>query len=184
MARTLEPDGVHTELWRIRARLAVADGDLREGAQLAARADATLTPKRRVDAVMGGVAELVGYDLRPQTLRAGERVELTTHWRLHRAPSENLMIWVHFRADNHGTRFGDDYPLPSFLPELGPAPQHVSVRRRITVPAEATPGRYRLVAGLWSPGSGRRLHRWWRGILPTFDTTLGLGRVEVVRPTS
>ncbi|HEX2481875.1 MAG TPA: hypothetical protein VHQ69_08350 [Methylomirabilota bacterium] len=184
VARTLEPDGVHTELWQIRARLAVADGDLREGAQLAARADATLRPKRRVDAVMGGVAELVGYDLRPQTLRAGERVELTTHWRLHRAASENLMIWVHFRADKHGTRFGDDYPLPSFLPELGPAPQHVSVRRRITVPAEATPGRYRLVAGLWSPGSGRRLHRWWRGILPTFDTTLGLGRVEVVRPTS
>jgi F5/8 type C domain len=184
VARTLEPDGVHTELWRIRARLAVADGDLWEGAQLAARADATLTPKRRVDGVMGGVAELVGYNLRPQTLRAGEMVELTTHWRLHRAPPGNLMIWVHFRADNHGTRFGDDYPLPSFLPELGPAPQHVSVRRRITVPVEATPGKYRLVAGLWSPGSGRRLHRWWRGILPTFDTTLGLGRVEVVRPTS
>ena len=137
---------------------------------------------------MGGLAELVGYDVRPQPLRAGEAVELTTHWRLYRAPSGRLMVWVHLRADtrsdNQGTRFGDDYPLPGLLAELGPAPQHVSVRRRITVPADATPGRYRLVAGLWSPGSGWRLHRWWRGIVPTLDTTLELGRVEVVRPAS
>ena len=185
VGRTLEPDRVHTELWRVRARLAVAEGDLREGAQLAARAEAALTPKRPVGALMGGVAELVGYDLRPQTLRAGERAEMTTHWRLHRASSGRLMIWIQFRAANKGgTRFGDDSPLPEFLPELGAAPQHVSVRRRITVPADAPPGRYRLVAGLSSPGSGRRLHRWWRGILPTFDTTLGLGRVEIMSPAS
>ena len=184
VARALEPDRVHTELWRARARLAVAEGDVREGAQLAARADAALAPKRRVGALMGGVAELVGYDLRPQTLRAGEKAEITTHWRLHRASSGSLMIWVQFRAPDKGARFGDDYPLPRFLPELGPAPQHVSVRRRIMVPADATPGRYRLVAGLWNPDSGWRLHRWWRGILPTLDTTLGLGRVEIVSPAS
>ena len=96
------------------------------------------------------------------------------------------MVWMHLRADNRAdnqrTRFGDDYPLTGFLPELGVAPQHVSIRRRIMVPADATAGRYRLDAGLWSPGSGWRLHRWWRGIVPTLDTTLELGRVEVVRP--
>jgi hypothetical protein len=85
------------------------------------------------------------------------------------------------RPDNRGTRFGDDYPLTGFLPELGQSPQHVSVHRRITVPADATAGRYRLVAGLWSPTSGWRLHRWWRGIVPTLDTSIELGRVEVIR---
>ncbi|HWC04725.1 MAG TPA: hypothetical protein VHF87_18395 [Methylomirabilota bacterium] len=186
--RALGPDRVHVELWRLRARLAAADGDAREAAQLTAEADAALAPERRVGAVMGGLAELVGYDVLPQPLRAGETVEVTTHWRLHRAPSARLMVWVHLRADdrtgNQGTRFGDDYPLPGVMPELGPGPQHVSVRRRLAVPADAMPGRYRLVAGLWNPGTGWRLHRWWRGILPTLDTTLSLGRVEVVRPAS
>jgi hypothetical protein len=86
------------------------------------------------------------------------------------------------RADNQDTRFGDDYPLPGLLPDLGPGPQQVSVRRRLAVPAGAVPGRYRLVAGVWNPASGWRLHRWWRGLVPTRETALELGRVEVVRP--
>jgi hypothetical protein len=127
--------------------------------------------------------ELVGFDVAPQPLRAGDPVELTTHWRLHRAPRGRLMAWAHFRAEGpagRGSRFGDDYPLIGFLPELG-APQHLSMRRRIIVPADAAAGRYRLVAGVWNPTSGWRLHRWWRGLVPTWTTTLPLGRVEVRR---
>jgi hypothetical protein len=82
------------------------------------------------------------------------------------------MVWVHWadsRPDNQGTRFGDDYPLAGFLPELGVAPQHMSILRRIPVPANATAGRYRLVAAL-EPWIRLALHRWWRGI-PTSTTT-------------
>jgi hypothetical protein len=61
-------------------------------------------------------------------------------------------------------------------------PQTVSVRRRLVVPPDAVPGRYRLVAGVWDPASGRRLHRRWRGWVPTLDTTVPLGGVELVRP--
>jgi hypothetical protein len=186
--RTLGPGRVHVELWRLRARLAAADGDAPEAARLSAEADAALAPARPVGAVVGGQAELVGYEVRPQPLEAGGTVEITTHWRLYRAPWGRLMVWMHFRADerneNQGTRFGDDYPLTGFLPELGVSPQHVSVQRQLTVPADATAGSYRIVAGLWSPGTGWRLRRWWRGILPTLDTTLELGRVEVIRPAS
>ena len=181
----LGPERVHVELWRLRARLAAADGDLAEAARLSAEADAAGAPGRPVGVTLGGQAELLGYEITPQPLRAGEPAELTTHWRLHRAPWGRLMAWVHLRAEDRaegqGTRFGDDYPLAGFLPELG-APQHLAVRRRIVVPADATAGRYRLVGGLWNPASGWRLHRWWRGILPTLTTTLALGRVEVVRP--
>ena len=181
----LGPERVHVELWRLRARLAAADGDPAEAARLSAEADAAGAPGRPVGVTLGGQAELLGYEITPQPLRAGEPAELTTHWRLHRAPWGRLMAWVHLRAEDRaegqGTRFGDDYPLAGFLPELG-APQHLAVRRRIVVPADAAAGRYRLVAGLWNPASGWRLHRWWRGILPTLTTTLALGRVEVVRP--
>jgi 4-amino-4-deoxy-L-arabinose transferase-like glycosyltransferase len=186
-ARALGTERVHVELWRLRAQLATLDGDAAEARRLGAEADAALTAARPVGAVMGGQAELVGYGVLPEPLRAGEPVDLTTHWRLHRAPWGRLMVWTHFRADggadHQGTRFGDDYPLVGFLPELGVSPQHVSIRRRIGVPADAAAGPYRVVAGLWSPGSGWRLHRWWRGVVPTLDTTLALGRVDVVRPS-
>jgi hypothetical protein len=181
----LGPERVHVELWRLRARLAAADGDPVEAARLSAEADAAVAAARPIGATMGGQVELVGYDIAPQPLRAGEPVELTTHWRLHRAPWGRLMAWVHLRAEDRaegqGTRFGDDYPLAGFLPELG-APQHLAIRRRIGVPADATAGRYRLVAGVWNPASGWRLRRWWRGLVPTWTTTLSLGRVEIVRP--
>ena len=100
----------------VRAHLAAADGDLPEAARLAARADAALTPKRPVGALMGGVAELVGYDLRPQPLRAGESGRDNDPLAPARGrPSGRLMVWIHFRAVDRrqrGTRFGDDSPLP------------------------------------------------------------------------
>jgi hypothetical protein len=186
LARALGPERVHVELWRLRARLAMVGGDLSEAARLTTEADAALAPSTSVGAAMGRVAVLRGYDITPQPLRAGEMVELTTHWSALREPSSQLMVWVHFRAEGQpegpDTRFGDDYPLPGLVPEVGPAPQHVSVRRRLLVPAEVVAGRYRLVTGVWTPGSGRRLHLWWRGLVPTFETTLSLGRVEVARP--
>jgi hypothetical protein len=184
----LGPGRVHVELWRLRARLAAADGDTQEAVRLSAEADAALAPSRPVGAVIGGQAELVGYDVRPEPLHAGDTVEVTTHWRLYRAPWVRSMVWMHFRADerseNQRSRFGDDYPLTGFLPELGVRPQHLSIQRRLTVPKDVTAGRYRVVAGLWNPGTGWRLRRWWHGILPTLDTTLELGRVDVIRPGS
>jgi hypothetical protein len=186
LARGLGPQRVHVELWRLRARLAAADGDSQEAARLAAEADAALAPARHVGAHMGGIVELAGYEMTPQPLRAGETAELTTHWRLLRMPAAQHMVWVHLRAadrtDDQATRFGDDFPLPGFLPELGRAPQHVSVRRRLRIPDGAVPGQYRLVAGVWNPATGWRMHRWWRGLVPTLETALSLGRVEVVRP--
>ena len=184
VSRALGAGQVHVELWRLRARLAAADGDPAEAARLAGEADAAGVPPETVGALMGGVVELLGYSVTPRPLRAGETVELTTHWRLHKASTRRLMVWVHLRADDRtatDTRFGDDYPLPGLLPDLGPGPQQVSVRRQVLVPADAAPGRYRLVAGVWNPASGRRLHRWWRGLVPTRETALELGRVEIVR---
>ena len=61
-----------------------------------------------------------------------------------------------------------------------PHPQVVVERRRIVVPADAEPGHYRLVAGVWNPATGGRLRRWWGGLVPTFDTTVELGTLEVL----
>jgi 4-amino-4-deoxy-L-arabinose transferase-like glycosyltransferase len=185
IARGFAPERVHAELWRLRARLAAADGDVPEAARLTAEADASLAPPTAIGAVLGGVVELQGYGIEPQPLRAGEAVDLTTHWRVLSDTASPLMVWVHFRAvgqpEGPETHFADDFPLPGLLSELGSGPQHVSVRRRLSVPPNLAPGRYRVLIGVWNPGSGWRLHRWWRGLVPTFETTLGLSRVEIVR---
>jgi hypothetical protein len=52
----------------------------------------------------------------------------------------------------------------------------------MSVPPHIAPGRYRVVAGVWNPAAEWRLHRWWRRLVPTLDTTLPLGIVEVVGP--
>ena len=185
VAHALGSKRVHAELWKTRSRLAALDGDPHEAAHLAREAEAVFAPARYIGADVGGVAELLGYDLSPQPLRTGHTVEITSHWRLYGSASPNLMAWVQFRAGdgppNGVTRFGEDYPLPAFLPGLGPASQHGSVLLRIRVPVDAQPGEYRLVAGVWNPVSGWHLHRWWRGLVPTRQTTIPLGRVQILR---
>ena len=154
VARALGPERVHVELWRLRARLAAADGDPLEAARLAAEADAALAPARPVGALMGRVAELVGYDVTRRSRSApASRSSSRRTGACARPPPGDLMVWVHLRAedrpDNQGARFGDDFPLPGLLPELGPAPQHVTVRRRVSCP----PTRRRGGTGWW-PGCG------------------------------
>jgi hypothetical protein len=137
---------VHVELWRLRARLAAADGDLAEAARLSAEADAAGAPGRPVGVTLGGQAELLGYEITPQPLRAGEPAELTTHWRLHRAPWGRLMAWVHLRAEDRRKAGGALTTTPA---------NRLSARTGarlwpsgVVVPADAAAGRYRLVAGL------------------------------------
>src|SRR5262249_54946171 len=93
VAQALGSGRVNVELWRIRARLAAEDGDARAADRLTAEANAALAPGRPVGAVMGGEAELVGYDVLPEPLRAGESVDVTTHWRLYRGAQGRLMVW-------------------------------------------------------------------------------------------
>jgi Dolichyl-phosphate-mannose-protein mannosyltransferase len=180
IARTRGPEQTHAELTRVIARLAEAAGDRPTATRLETQAAAVLAPTRPVGVVLGRLVELQGYDVTPVPTRAGGTVEVTTHWRLLDRHRPNLMVWLHFRGANLGARFSDDYPLPRPVTGLMSGPQHVSVRRRIEVPPDATPGQYRLVTGVWEPTSESRLHVWWRGLVPTFANALTLGTVEVV----
>jgi hypothetical protein len=184
LAASLGSDLTYVELSRRRAQLAAEAGDLTEIQTLEADAGAALRVEKPVGGVFGRLVELTGYDVVPARVRPGEPIDLTYHWRLLASPPTPLSVYVHFRGDQgQRTRFGDDHPLPAPIPGLGAGPQHVSERRRILVPAEAEPGRYRLVAGVWSPASEARLRRWWRGIVPTLDTTIEIGTIEVLPPS-
>ena len=179
LAASLGPERVDAELARRRAALAARAGDRAEATELEAAAVQAAAPPERVGATLGGVVELSGLTVRPARARPGEALEVTYYWRLLRPPSEPLAAYLHFRGDGARNRFGDDHALPEPIAGL-PRPQVVVERRRIVVPADVEPGRYRLVAGVWNPATGGRLRRWWGGLVPTLDTAVELGTLEVL----
>ncbi len=140
----------------LRARLAAADGDAGEASRLAAEADAALAPGRPVGASWAARPSSWATTSAPQPLRAGEPAELTTHWRLHRAPWGRLMVWVHLRAEDRPGRPG--HPIrrrlsrwPASCPSSASpaAPEHPAADHgaRATPPLDGT---------VWSPASGAR----------------------------
>ena len=180
-ARALGPERTYAELSRRAARLAAETGAAEEARRLEAEATAVLSPHHAVGAVLGRVVELTGYDVAPTPARLGQMFEVTLHWRLLAQAEKSLMVYVHLRGDQgQRARVGDDHPLPPRAPGLGDGPQSVSERRQLMIPAGTEPGRYRLVAGVWDPASGRRLRHWWHGLVPTLETTIELGTVDIV----
>jgi hypothetical protein len=175
---SLGPDRSDADLARRRATLAAQAGDAAEAERLLAEAAFVGAPSRPVGAVMGRAVELVGFDIGPVPSRPGDTLQIAYHWRLLAPVPDSLSVYVHFRGEGGRTRFVDDHPLPAPIPGL-PAPQAILERRRVSVPRDAEPGRYRLVAGVWDPATGGRLRRWWRGLVPTLETTVELGTVEI-----
>jgi hypothetical protein len=182
IGEALGSDVTHAELVEARARLARLAGDLEAAARLEADAAAARTPARPVGVVLGGVVELLGYDVGPLPGRPGGAVEVTTHWRLLRQPARPLWAWWHFRGEHGVARFGDDYPIPRPLGGFDGGPEHVRLRRRVRVPTGTAPGPYRMVVGVWDPATGARLHARWGGLLPTLTTALRVGAIEVRGP--
>ncbi len=181
LARGLEPGRVDAELTERRARLAAARGDAGEAAELQRQADAARTPRHPLGVVFGRAVELVGSDVAPPRVRPGDAVEVAYHWRLLAVPPAPLAAYVHFgHAGRKEDRFSDDHYLPERLRGLGDGPQLVMERRRVVVPPDTPPGRYRVVLGVWDPASGARLRRWLAGLLPTPSRTVELATVEVV----
>jgi hypothetical protein len=174
---SLPPGLAHAELALRRADLAAAAGDAGEARTLRAVAAEVTAPRQALDVVFGRRLALTGYALPAGPVRPGETLEVLYHWRL-TAADHPVAATVHFRRNR--ARFQDDHALPAPIAGLGAGPQHVLDRRRLTVPPDTAPGRYRVVVGVWDQTAGRPLRVWWRGLLPTSTRTVELGTVEVL----
>jgi len=136
-----------------------------------------------VGAVLGRVIELTGYDLTPTRARPGEHLDLAYYWRMSARSRTPLAAYLHLRGEaGQRTRAlaVDDHGLPAPIPGLGAEPQHVTEHRRVMIPTDAQPGRYRVVIGVRDPTSGSRLRRWWRGLVPTTSHTIEVGTLEIL----
>src|SRR5262249_10695932 len=174
VAAPLGPDLVSPALIAEQARLAAAAGDATEVRRLGAAAEAARSLPSGVAAAFGRSVALDGYTGSPGRARPGETLELVYRWRLASEPGKPLTAHVHFQhAAGARGRFADDYGLPDPLRGLG-RPQDVLIRRHLRVPDGTPPGTYRVVAEVSDPVSGRRLHRWWAGIVPAPGRTVEL----------
>jgi len=107
-----------------------------------------------------GVA-LVGYDLEPTSVRAGEVVTLTLYWEAQGTPSRDYTVFIHL-LDSTGQPafFGDAPPLDNDYPTgMWAAGEAIRDPHPLALPDDLPPGRYRLLVGMYDLETMVRLAR-------------------------
>jgi 4-amino-4-deoxy-L-arabinose transferase-like glycosyltransferase len=140
-------------------------------------------PPHAEDYILGNQIALLGYDLEPMEVRAGEPFTLTLYWRAERRPETDYTVFVHLLdeagnlvAQMDGPPQGGAYPTPWW--EAGDEVEDV---RRVALPADAGEGTHRLVVGLYQRGTMERLPVFTGDGMPVPDGAIRLTEVHVVR---
>ena len=133
--------------------------------------DATLTlyerldaahaqPVRALDIDFGGQIALVGVRPRGGLYRPGDALSLDLIWRAARAPAADYTVFMHLRRADDGAQIAafDGAPAAGAAPTSGwRIGQVVTDTRGLSIPADAPPGVYRVIVGLYSYPSFDRL---------------------------
>ncbi len=116
----------------------------------------------RVDYRLGDSIRLIGYDLPGSNLKPNETLNLKLFWRAERAIEKNYTVFVHVV----GTQFNpkQNNPLwgqvdrPPKIPTTAWLPGEI-VREEyaIRIDADAPPGKYAIVVGMYDAATGARL---------------------------
>ncbi len=128
-------------------------------------------PMYPADADFGGAA-LIGYDVTPQTLEAGEALTLTLYWRGQAGFDESWTVFAHLIDQNkHILAQQDQLPGKGKFPTGSWTPgEYIRDTRQILIPADAPSGNYRLKVGLYNPVTFRRVPLAGGGDSATLET--------------
>jgi tetratricopeptide (TPR) repeat protein len=110
-----------------------------------------LHPSLKREARLANGLTLLGYDLSRSEVKRGGELNVTYYWQVWSTPPLDYYIFVHLKGADRILPFDhllDHGRQP--MTELSPG-QVVRESYRITVPADAQPGRYRLLTGMWDP---------------------------------
>lgn len=104
---------------------------------------------------LGGVVELVGYDLRTPVVEPGGQVELLTVWRVRASFAPEAVMFAHL-LDHDGQILGqvDRLDVPSWAWQPGDAFVQL---HRFPIDGSAAPGRYHLEVGIYTRADQARL---------------------------
>jgi Flp pilus assembly protein TadD len=110
-----------------------------------------LHPSLKREARFAGGLTLLGYDLSRGEIRRGGELEVNYYWKVWSQPPLDYYIFVHLKGPDSLLPFDhllDHGRQP--MTELSPG-QVVREGYRLTIPENLSPGRYRLLVGLWDP---------------------------------
>jgi hypothetical protein len=116
-------------------------------------------PEHALDAQFGQQIGLVGYSLSATSAAPGEAVQLSLLWQANAPIRQPYLVFAQLLdAQNRkvaqwdGAAGGDWWPTPAWQPG-----QRVWQDVPLQVAADAPPGRYRLLVGVYDPATGARL---------------------------
>lgn len=129
-------------------------------ARLAAAGPAPRAPQPLVVPLADGLS-LLGYDLSPATVRAGEVVTLTLYWESQAVPSRDYTVFVHLLdGTGRAVLFGDGPPLGGYYPTgMWGAGEVVADPHPLALPTDLAPGVYRVMVGMYDLDTMARLVR-------------------------
>ncbi|MBI1871702.1 MAG: discoidin domain-containing protein [Chlamydiae bacterium] len=99
----------------------------------------------------------LGYRLNAEEVKSGARVKIFYFWKLERDVSrERPNVFVH--VEGQGKLFQGDHTLLSWQDEVGPFLEDEALREEeeLIIPADISPGEYRISLGLFNPHTGKR----------------------------
>jgi len=141
------------------------------------------TPEVPLDAELGGALRLLGVspDLVDHPVRPGEKLSLTLHWQVLAPTDEAYTLFVHaVGADGAVLTQVDGQPQGGFCPTVFWDPgERLQDGVVLQIPADAEPGVYQVVGGLYLLTTGERLPTSGAGALPgdaVFLATLSVER--------
>jgi hypothetical protein len=120
----------------------------------------SLTPSRTLDANLANVVRLTGFDLvGRETIQPGDELVFTLYWQTLEPMDRDYKVFIHL-VDEAETIVaqGDALPTADFYPTSQWLPgEIINDTHRSTIPTALPTGRYRLLVGLYDPGTGQRL---------------------------
>lgn len=117
-------------------------------------------PETYLKANLNGMVELTGFSLNEMMLFSGKSTQLTLFWKADQ-PLFNGKIFVHLRnSSNQIVAQSDHFPSETIVPLLmntWPVGEVVPDVSYLTLPADISPGEYRLLAGIYNSETLERL---------------------------
>jgi hypothetical protein len=126
--------------------------------KVAASETQPLSPEQPADTTFDQRFRLFGYDL-PDDIRAGQPFTATLYWEALVPDGQDYTVFVHLYDESGQLVAQADSPPQNnnYPTSFWSAGERIADAHQFDGLAEATPGNYRLVVGLYDPVSGRRM---------------------------
>jgi hypothetical protein len=115
-------------------------------------------PQKQTDIALGDGIRLLGYDVLPASVHAGEILYVQLHWYVDASPAHDWTVFTHLLAPDDAGGYTqvagqDGLPGAGSLPTPRWQPGwRILDEYQIVLPSDLEPGTYALAAGLYQPG--------------------------------